>query len=90
MPFGDIPTNPISGLRVFINPAGAVAPGERSVFYSRRSCGPYYRWCFEKEPGRWRSSRMQPSFAGLKALRITGWAAVPLVLRVRLGEHYLD
>lgn len=79
------------GLRVYTNPVGAGVSGEPGVFYSQRSCGPYYRWYYEKGLGRWRSSRVNPSFfLALKALSIAGWIAVPLALQARLDEHYLN
>jgi hypothetical protein len=90
MSVGEIELIKMSGLRVFINPAETSMPGEPGVFYSRRLCGPYYRWCFEKGPGRWRCARVHPSLSALKVLRIAGWNAVPPVLRAKLDEHYLD
>jgi hypothetical protein len=78
------------GLRVYINPAGLDVPGEPGVFYSRRECGPYYRWCFEKEPVRWRSSRVELSVLTLKAFCVANWNLVPPALQARLDEHYAE
>lgn len=77
----------MSGLQVYINTVGADMPG---VFYSRRAGGPYYRWCFEEEIVRWRSSRVHPSALALKAFCLANWKTVPPALQVRLDEHYLE
>jgi hypothetical protein len=79
------------GLRVYINPAGLYdVPGEPGVFYSRRECGPYYRWSFGEEPVQWRSSRVQPNALAVKALCIASWNLVPPALQARLDEHYSE
>lgn len=77
-----------SGLQVYTNPVGVGVPGEPGVFYSRRSRGPYYRWCFEKEPVFWHSSRVRPSPLALRAFCVASWNAVPPALQARLDEHY--
>ena len=78
------------GLRVYINPAGLNVPGEPGVFYSRRECGPYYRWCFGDESVRWQSLRVHPNALTLKAFCVASWNAVPPALQARLDEHYLE
>ena len=80
----------MNGLRVYVSPTGTGTPSDDSVFYSRREHGPYYRWRYEEEFGRWLGSRVHPSDLTLKALCIANWKAVPTALRSRLGEHYLE
>lgn len=76
-------------LRVYINPETAPASGAQKVFYSRRGGGPYYRWRFEEELGRWHGSRVHPLIPALKALCVANWKIVPPALQERLDEHYL-
>jgi hypothetical protein len=78
------------GVRVYINPAGLNVPGEPGVFYSRRECGPYYRWSFGDESVRWRSSRVHPDALTLRAFCVASWNLVPPALQVRLDEHYSE
>jgi hypothetical protein len=78
------------GLRVYIHPASTDVPGEPGVFYSRRECGPYYRWSFGDESVRWRSLRVHPSALTVRTLCVASWAAVPSALQARLDEHYLE
>ena len=75
-------------LHVYINLTDAEALGERGVFYSRRSDGPYYRWRYEETLGRWRFSRVHPSRLTLRAFCVASWKAVPVALRAKLDEHY--
>ena len=77
-------------LRVYINPSGTDALGEHAMFYSRRADGPYYRWFYEDELGRWRASRVHLPRLTLRVLCVARWRAVPTTLRVRLSEHYLE
>ena len=80
----------MNGLRIYINPPGTDALSEQQVFYSRRADGPYYRWRYDEQDGRWRGLRMRPSGFTSKELCVASWQAVPTALKVRLGEHYLD
>ena len=80
----------MKGLRVFINPAGGREPREQGVFYSRRSDGPYYRWRYESEPGKWRVSRVLPYEMALKELCHASWKVVPTELQASLAEYYLE
>jgi hypothetical protein len=80
----------MNGLRIYIN---TVRPETRSgdpVFYSRRADGPYYRWSYEKELARWRSSRMSSFDVTPRELGIASWKGVPEALKDRISEHYLD
>ncbi len=76
-------------LRVYFNPESAHSNGGQRVFYSRREGGPFYRWLFEEELGRWRSSRVHPHLPTLKTLCVANWKIVPPALQERLDEHYL-
>src|SRR5919199_1054397 len=58
----------MNGLRVYINPDETDALGAQSVFYSRRSDGPYYRWRYKEELGQWRGSRVHLDDVAHKAL----------------------
>lgn len=76
-------------LRVYFNPESAHADGGQGVFYSRREGGPFYRWRFEEELGRWRGARVHPHLPTLKTLCVANRGAVPPALQERLDEHYL-
>jgi hypothetical protein len=78
------------GLRIYINPAGLKAQGEPGVFYSRRECGPYYRWSFGGESVQWLGSRVYPTSLTLKAFCNASWKLVPPALQARLDEHYSE
>ena len=77
-------------LRVYVNSLNADAHGASATFYSRRADGPVYRWLYEEEDGRWRFSRVRLSKFDLRVLCVASWGAVPVALRTRLGEHYLE
>lgn len=74
-------------LHVYVEPASR---GECGTFYSRRADGPYYRWLYAEGSGRWRYSRVRLDRLSLRVLRLAPWDALPLTLRSRLGEHYLE
>lgn len=76
-------------LRVYFNPEGARADGAQRDFYSRRAGGPFYRWRFEEEQGRWRGARVHPQLPTLKTLCVANRETVPPALQERLDEHYL-
>lgn len=78
------------GLRIYTNPAALAMQGEPEVFYSRRECGPYYRWSFGDESARWRSSRVNPTALTVKAFCVASWAVLPPALQAKLDEHYLE
>lgn len=80
----------MNGLRVYINPANTNAQNGQRVFYSRRADGPYYRWHYQDEFGRWHGSRVHLSNLTLRVLSIASWETVPKALQVKLGEHYLE
>lgn len=77
----------MNGLRVYIS---TNARGEKSVFYSRRADGPFYRWCYEESSGRWHFCRVHLSGMPLRELSIASWQNVPTTLQTSLVEHYLD
>jgi hypothetical protein len=77
-------------LHVYVDPLSSGVRCGQAAFYSRRADGPVYRWLYEEGAGRWRFSRVRLSKFDLKVLCVASWAAVPVALRARLGEHYLD
>jgi hypothetical protein len=77
-------------LRVYSDSLSARAQGRRSVFYSRRADGPVYLWLYEEAEGRWRFVRVRLSKFDLNALCAMRLEAVPVSLRARLHEHYLE
>lgn len=80
----------MKGLRVYINPAGGREPCEHGIFYSRRSDGPYYRWRYEEEIGKWRGSRVLLSDLPIKELCPASWKAVPTELQASLVEYFME
>lgn len=77
-------------LRVYVEPLGSGARTELTTFYTRRGDGPYYRWLYAEKTGRWRYSRVSLDRLSLRVLCVASWDAVPVPLRNRLGEHYLE
>ena len=76
------------GLRMFIRPdQGRV---ENNVFYSQRSCGPLYRWHYEKHLAKWHVSRVDASHWSSHEFCIASWQSVPQELKTQLGEHYVE
>lgn len=80
----------MNGLRIYIIPTDADPRGGRSVFYSRRADGPFYRWQFEESLGQWRGSRVRLPDVTLRLLSIAALQAVPPTLRARLDGHYIE
>jgi hypothetical protein len=80
----------MNGLRVYFNPQGTTRHSDSEAFYSRRADGPFYRWFYEGESGEWRFSRVHLSRPNRKMLCLARWRAVPLTLKARLDEHYLE
>jgi hypothetical protein len=76
----------VNGVRIYTG----VATTEDSVFYSRRGDGPYYRWLFEEQAGKWRVSRVIDAAFTRQSLSLATWKNVPATLQTRLGEHYLE
>ena len=73
-------------IRIYINAADA--PARYPVFYSRRGTGPCYRWLYDEEQKRWRSSRVRLD-APMRSLR-SAHSRVPEALRNELLAHYED
>lgn len=80
----------MNDLRVYIYPARTGANGTREVFYSRRADGPFYRWLYEEEAGRWHFTRVHLSRLTLKVLSLANRESVPNELQRQLFEHYLE
>ncbi len=80
----------MNGLRLYIK---SISPERRvgtKVFYSRRANGPYYRWFFEEDSGRWEVSRLHAGDFMLSQFALAPWKRVPSGLRARLNEHYME
>src|SRR3954452_25336643 len=83
--------SPMKELHVYSNPSDINWRGEATVFYSRRADGPFYRWLhMSNEPERWTFSRVHLSRDNVSELCIAKWTTVPVTLRARLCEHYLE
>jgi hypothetical protein len=80
----------MNALRIYTKALDSDTPSGDVLFYSRRADGPYYRWCYEKNLGHWRGSRMQLSDLTPRELSLTTWKRVPESLKATLGEHYLE
>ena len=83
-------SKPISmnGLRVYIDLKKS--PTVRAVFYTRRAGGPYYRWRYEELRGQWLGARMRAVELPVMELVSTSWKEVPIALKSRIDEHYVD
>jgi hypothetical protein len=77
-------------LRVYIEPVSRGSRGGLTAFYSRRADGPFYRWLYAEGSGHWCYSRVSLGRMELSVLCVASWEAVPVALRERLGEHYLE
>src|SRR2546423_992173 len=73
----------MNGLRVYIDGDGAEAETRRtrSVFYSRREDGPYYRWFFDDAVRDWRVGRVMKSATLAKTLSPAAWKTLPVTLQ---------
>jgi hypothetical protein len=80
----------VNGLRIYFNPPGETRHSDAEAFYSRRADGPFYRWLYEGESVGWRFSRVHLSRSNRKMLCLARWRAIPLALKTRLDEHYLE
>lgn len=76
-------------LRVYVSPEDRESCTP-SVFYSRRGNGPFYRWRFEEELGRWCVARVLPYDLPLRELCVARWKAVPTALQASLDEYYIE
>ena len=79
----------MNGLRVYIDGGGNEAETRqtRSVFYSRREDGPYYRWVYDDANRQWRVRRVMKS---AKTLSAAAWKTLPVTLQRSIVEHYQD
>jgi hypothetical protein len=83
----------MNGLRIYTKPNGSANLGTIEVdriFYSRRGNGPYYRWRYEDIIGQWRVSRVITPDFNTHSLMVSTWKAVPVSLRTRLSQHYME
>ncbi len=77
-------------LRLYTAPSDLNTRGVSQTFYSRRADGPYYCWFYVQKTERWQVSRVHLSRPGLKALCVASWKLIPVALKARLIEHYLE
>ncbi len=79
----------MNGLRVYIDGEGEgdETRRTRSVFYSRREDGPYYRWVYDDAIRQWRVGRVMKS---AKTLSAAAWKTLPVTLQRSIVEHYQD
>ena len=79
----------MNGLRVYIDGEGDgdETRRTRSVFYSRREDGPYYRWVYDDAIRQWRVGRVMKS---AKTLSAAAWKTLPVTLQRSIVEHYQD
>ena len=82
----------MNGLRVYIDGGGNEAETRqtRSVFYSRREDGPYYRWVYDDARRQWRVGRVMKSASLARTLSAAAWKTLPLALQRSIVEHYQD
>ena len=79
----------MNGLRMFIRPDNKDSV-ENNVFYSQRSHGPMYRWCYEKHLAKWQAARVNGSDWSSHELCSAPWQSVPQELKTQLNEHYIE
>src|SRR2546429_7507723 len=80
----------MNSLRVYIEGDGAETRRTRSVFYSRREDGPYYRWVYDDTIRQWRVGRVMKSATLAKTLLAAAWKTLPVTLQKSIVEHYQD
>ncbi len=80
---------PMNGLRVYTPSASAVSDSAKT-FYSRRGSGPIYCWRYDDTLAAWRPSRVHTVDLTLHTLNNANWKSLPVDLKSRLGEHYLE
>jgi hypothetical protein len=78
----------MNGLRIYVSEKVKEASTGYRIFYSRRSLGPYYKWCYEEKLEQWRVSRMHPFDFSPKELCASQWRTIPSLLQRRLKLHY--
>ena len=76
----------LSGLHVY-TAKNEGCSGEQRLFYSRRSGGPYYCWCYLSDQSQWKAIRVQPHFIP-RPLRKEVGGNLPDSLQTQLIEHY--
>ena len=82
----------MNGLRVYIDGEGDGADPRRirSVFFSRREDGPYYRWAYDDALRQWRVGRVMKSASLARTLSAAAWKTLPVALQRSIVEHYQD
>ncbi len=77
----------MNGLKIYTRPPELE---DNTVFYSRREGGPFYRWSFEEKHGCWQVARMPAYKVTHMDLALARWNLVPLALRAKLRDHYVE
>ena len=82
----------MNGLRVYIDGEGDGTDPRRtrSVFFSRREDGPYYRWVYDDALRQWRVGRVMKSASLARTLSAAAWKTLPVALQRSIVEHYQD
>jgi hypothetical protein len=80
----------MNGLRVYVNGVTAEVHSGRTVFYSRREDGPFYRWSYDDDARQWRVDRVLKSGVSAKTLSSKPWKDIPTGLQRSIIEHYQD
>jgi len=80
----------MNGLRVYIDGDEAEIRSTRSVFFSRREDGPYYRWVYDDALRQWRVGRVMKSTSFARTLSPAAWKTLPVTLQRSIVEHYQD
>ncbi len=80
----------MNGLRVYVNHVTAEVHSGRTVFYSRREDGPFYRWSYNDDQRLWHVDRVLKSGVSAKMLSSKPWKDVPTGLQRSIVEHYQD
>jgi hypothetical protein len=80
----------MNGLRIYTPNASVTSDVGKTVFYSRRGSGPYYRWRYDESGASWHPSRMHAAEFSMQSFDNANWKSLPPALKTRLSEHYLD
>jgi hypothetical protein len=80
----------MNGLRVYTSAVIARPEAEISSFFTRKGGGPIYQWNFDDGRGVWHCSRLHSSELTPKTFALARWKSLPLSLRARLNEHYIE
>ena len=80
----------MNGLRVYTSALVAHSEAEISSFFTRKGGGPFYQWKFNDGLGVWHCARLNSSELTPKTFALAKWKSLPLSLRAKLNEHYIE